>query len=540
MSWFHRSFKVLTNGATILRRNTKSAVKTQRQFYNNNNNQGIKSNKACKLLIGTLAFAFPPFIVYKYVNCEGMEDDHKAASEGLTLNKAIEISRDLVQRIKDETGSPGLVVSVSIDGKEVWSEGLGFADIENRVPCTPDTVFRIASISKSIAMALVAKQWEAGKLDLDKPIQHYVPEFPEKSLDGEKVTITTRQLVSHLGGIRHYDKDYMKDKLNEGSKSEKQSSTSGGGAQPDQDSKEKKTSSTENKPEKNEMALKEYYITKHYSSVKDSLSLFLNDPLVHKPGTKFLYTTHGWTLISAVVEAASKEKFEVLLRRMLKDMGMHNTFLDENSPLIYHRGRHYVKNKTGRLLNAPYVDCSYKWAGGGLLSNVHDLTRFGNIMLYSYQYRKHHTMSGSQKSRKGNEMPIIQDAQNTKDKLSIEPAEKPGYLKSETMEIVWKPVDKTVCSWDKDASYAMGWAVCPEKYENGECRHQRFYVSHTGGAIGGSSVLLILPPKSQDEGNKDTYKPPKGVVVAIVVNMISVGLNKTALEIGQVFEKVEK
>ena len=66
--------------------------------------------------------------------------------------------------------------------------GLGYSDVENRVKCTPQSIFRIASISKSITMAAVAKLIENGDLDLDKPVQYYVPEFPEKSWDGQKVT----------------------------------------------------------------------------------------------------------------------------------------------------------------------------------------------------------------------------------------------------------------------------------------------------------------------------------------------------------------
>merc|ERR1712080_154406 len=52
----------------------------------------------------------------------------------------------------------------------------------------------------------------------------------------------------------------------------------------------------------------------------------------------------------------------------------------------YNRARYYVRDNHHRLQNAPYVDNSYKWAGGGFLSNVSDLLKFGNAMLYSYQY----------------------------------------------------------------------------------------------------------------------------------------------------------
>lgn len=66
--------------------------------------------------------------------------------------------------------------------------GLGYADLENRVPCGPETVLRIASISKPLTTTAVARLWEDGKLDLDAPVQKYVPEFPEKQFEGEDVS----------------------------------------------------------------------------------------------------------------------------------------------------------------------------------------------------------------------------------------------------------------------------------------------------------------------------------------------------------------
>lgn len=65
--------------------------------------------------------------------------------------------------------------------------GFGYADIENHVCCNSNTVLRIASISKSMTMAVVAKLWQEGKLSLDKDIREYVPNFPEKYFEGEKV-----------------------------------------------------------------------------------------------------------------------------------------------------------------------------------------------------------------------------------------------------------------------------------------------------------------------------------------------------------------
>ena len=76
--------------------------------------------------------------------------------------------------------------------------GLGYADVENRVPCTPSTVLRVASISKSFSMVLAAKLMEEGKLDIDKDVRDYVPTFPQKIWEGEKVCIEAKEINGTL------------------------------------------------------------------------------------------------------------------------------------------------------------------------------------------------------------------------------------------------------------------------------------------------------------------------------------------------------
>ncbi len=159
------------------------------------------------------------------------------------------------------------------------------------------------------------------------------------------------------------------------------------------------------------------------------------------------------------------------------------------------------------MVNTPYVDNSYKWAGGGFLSDIEDLIKFGNAMLYAYQW---------------------------KDDPASKASSPPGFIKPETVDMLWTPVIKTKCSWGGgDGHYGMGWGVFPATQEFGHCRKTQFYVNHTGGAIGASSVLLVLPSSSNPES-----ACPTGVVVAIMVNLTSVSLAKTALEVAKVFEKV--
>ena len=155
------------------------------------------------------------------------------------------------------------------------------------------------------------------------------------------------------------------------------------------------------------------------------------------------------------------------------------------------------------MKNAPYVDCSYKLAGGGFLSNVRDLVQFGNCMLYSYQQK---------------------------------PETRLGYLKSETMQTIWTPVENTKLDWLKNSTgggYGMGWGVVPSSEDPPFSRDQQFFVSHTGGAIGASSVLLILPTKEHVKS-----EAPHGVVVAMIANLQSTGLSIQALEIAKVFSEI--
>ena len=115
-------------------------------------------------------------------------------------------SRKLLRKTMIEQGIPGAVVCVYVNGREVWNEGIGYADVENDVICSPHSVMRIASISKCLTAVAAMQLWEDGLLDLDAPIQTYVPQFPYKTFNGKKVNITCRQILCHMAGIRHYSK----------------------------------------------------------------------------------------------------------------------------------------------------------------------------------------------------------------------------------------------------------------------------------------------------------------------------------------------
>lgn len=226
-------------------------------------------------------------------------------------------------------GIPGMQVAVAIDGKLVWSEAFGYADVEHQIPVTRTTQFRIGSVSKPLSAAAVALLVEQGKLDLDAPVQRYVPSFPVKPWP-----VTTRELAGHLAGIRHYRGN-------------------------------------------------EFALNQHFASVTDGLAIFENDSLLFEPGTQFSYSSYGWNLVSAVVEGASGEPFlGYMSRHVLGPLGLVHTAPDRTDSLIPDRTRFYDADSAGTTFTrSPDVDNSYKWAGGGFLSTAEDLVRFGSALL---------------------------------------------------------------------------------------------------------------------------------------------------------------
>ncbi|MGH9815332.1 MAG: serine hydrolase domain-containing protein, partial [Candidatus Acidiferrales bacterium] len=297
-------------------------------------------------------------------------------------------ARALAQQWLTERGWPGVSVAVGVHGEIVWSEGFGYADIENRVAVWPETKFRVGSVSKPLTAAALALLVEQGKLDLDAPVQRYVPGFPDKGKP-----VRSRLVAGHLAGIRHYR-----------------------GA--------------------------EFMIAKRYNSVTESLEIFEDDPLVFEPGARFGYSSYGWNLLSAVVEGASGEKFlDYMNASVFRRLGLRHTLADENDVLIPHRARFYQRNSDGVLHNAPYVDNSYKWAGGGFLSTTEDLVRFASAHL------------------------------------------KPGFLKAETLKLLFTS-QRTAAG--EETHYGIGWAVRADEKD-------RRTISHGGGSVGGTTMLLMYP-----------------------------------------------
>ena len=297
-------------------------------------------------------------------------------------------ARTIVEKTSNDNLFPGVAVTVAQKGKVVWSEGFGYANISTKEPVNPATsLFRIGSISKPLTAAALIKLVEAKKIDLDVPIQTYVPAFPEK-----KYSISLRQLAGHLAGIRHY------------------------------------------------RGL-EFMSQKKYETVGEGLDIFKDDELINEPGTKYAYSSYGWNLISAAIENAAGEDFLSFMQSTVFDpLKLSNTHPDHADREQANRVHFYLINNN-EIQEAPYVDNSYKWAGGGFLSTSEDLIRFAHGHIYGDYLADGslETLTTSQKTKAG-----------------------------------------------KSINYGLGW-------RSGEDKKGRKWFGHSGGSVGGTSYLLIFP-----------------------------------------------
>jgi serine beta-lactamase-like protein LACTB, mitochondrial len=224
---------------------------------------------------------------------------------------------------------PGLSVAVVEDHHLVWSKGFGVANLEDNVPATSQTLYRLASVSKPLTATAAMQLWERGKLDLDAPIQKYCPAFPPKPQ-----TITTRELLGHLGGIRHFKSD---------------------------------------SPDDPEIGNTKYFDDPIAAGIK----FFADDPLVAPPGSHFHYSTYGYTLVGCVIEGASGQKYVDYMREnIFLPARMSSVQVDDHYTIIPHRTGFYGKLNSGAVVNAAPVDSSYRIPGGGWLSSAEDMGRF--------------------------------------------------------------------------------------------------------------------------------------------------------------------
>jgi CubicO group peptidase (beta-lactamase class C family) len=261
---------------------------------------------------------------------------------GLSPKQVQEISQ-VASGALEANRLPGLSVAVWKEGR-LWSAAFGKADLEQNVPATTQSMFRTASVAKWFTATAAMRLVEAGKLDLDVPIQRYCPQFPEKPWP-----ITSRQLLSHMAGVRH----------NFGDNGEKHDTEVERRVLDELIARERSTQYT------------------RYTDVIKPLDTFKNDPLVFQPGTRVLYSSLGYRVMGCVLEGAAQTPYRKLMRDLVFDpAGMKTITEDDALTLVPNRVAGYSKTPDNTIVRAAFRDVSENLPAGGWLSNAEDLVRF--------------------------------------------------------------------------------------------------------------------------------------------------------------------
>jgi serine beta-lactamase-like protein LACTB len=240
---------------------------------------------------------------------------------------AVEQGRQIVRTSLAEQNLPGLSVAVGAAGDIVWAEGFGWADLERRVPVAPNLRFRIGTASTVLTSAAVGLLLEEKRLRLDDEIQTYVPEFPEK-----RWPVTLRQLMAHVAGV-----------VNDG-----------GDEGP--------------------------LFSMRCGRPVEGLQPFKDRALLFEPGTRYRYSSYGWILISAAIEAAAGEPFlSFMRRRIFEPVGMNRTEADSAGAtadrVTFYFPRFAANPRYGPDVMRP-IDYSCYSGSSVFLSTPSDLVRF--------------------------------------------------------------------------------------------------------------------------------------------------------------------
>ena len=191
------------------------------------------------------------------------------------------------------------------------------------------SLHRTASIAKSITAVAIMQLVERGVLNLDVPIQQYLPEYPKKP-EGD---ITIRQLLKHTSGVKHYSSYW------------------------------------------------DGISFTHYDNMIHALDEFKDRPLGFVPGTSYEYTTYGYTILGAIIEKVMGVSYaEHMSNNVLIPAGMENTYVEESDKEYNNKSGLYIK-LAGRYIKSPKTDLSVKVPGGGFITTAEDLLLFGKAIL---------------------------------------------------------------------------------------------------------------------------------------------------------------
>lgn len=221
-------------------------------------------------------------------------------------------------------------VLVAEDGEVIFSDGYGMANMEYDIPNRPETKHRLGSITKQFTAALILQLVEEGKLELDKPISTYLPDYKGPAAD----VVTIHHLLTHSSGIPSY--------------------TSFPGFFEEQ--------------------------SRDPASPAEFVKVFSDSTLQFTPGEKFAYNNSGYFLLGHIIEQVTGKSYEqVLQEKILDPLNMMDTGYDHHETILKNRASGYEKNGSD-YVNAPYLDMSLPYAAGSLYSTVEDLYKWDRAL----------------------------------------------------------------------------------------------------------------------------------------------------------------
>lgn len=217
---------------------------------------------------------------------------------------------------------PGCAALVAKEGKVIYKNAFGMANLELDVPMKPEMVFRIGSITKQFTAVAILQLAEQGKLSLQDTITKFIPDYP---VNGK--TITIEHLLTHTSGIKSY------------------------------------TGMTEWTAE----------LQKKDFTPEELIGFFKNQPMDFDPGRKFLYNNSGYILLGYIVAKASGMEYgQYLSEHIFKPAGMKHSAYEVNSILVKNRAYGYAMGDNG-VEDASYLSMTQPYAAGSIISTVEDL-----------------------------------------------------------------------------------------------------------------------------------------------------------------------
>jgi CubicO group peptidase (beta-lactamase class C family) len=238
-----------------------------------------------------------------------------------TAQKAAKFDEVMALASKYQTFNGSVLVAEN--GKVIYKKGFGLANMEWNIPNTPETRFRLGSITKQFTATLILQLVEQGKIKLDGKLSDYLPDYRKDV--GEKVTI--HQLLTHTSGIPSYTglPGFIRD------------------------------------------------VSRNPYTVDEFVKRFASNDLEFEPGSKFSYNNSGYFLLGAIIEKITGRPYEqVIKEKIFEPLGMKNSGYDHAATILEKRASGYIKTRDG-YLNAPYLDMSLPYAAGSLYSTVEDL-----------------------------------------------------------------------------------------------------------------------------------------------------------------------